>query len=67
MTKFEKRYGWTAKPNYRNVYDNVKRMLAQFDRLVSCEEVLKAVYDYFGADNMIHDAAIEGWLDFYTN
>lgn len=67
MTKFEELRGAAFKVTYWNVYDNVKRMLVTFDRLVDCDEMLEAVYYFFGVDNMIQDAAIQGWIDFYNN
>jgi len=67
MTPFQEKYGFNFRVTYRNVHENVVRMLQKFDRLVDCEEVLTAVYSYFGASNLTHDAAIQGWIDYYSN
>ena len=66
MTPFEKVYGWVMKPTYDQVYNESLRVLGLFERLVDCEEILLAVFTFFGHSDLIHDAAIEAWIVFYS-
>ena len=67
MTKFEEMYGVNFIPNARQVKEEVLRVLKSFDRLIDCDEILNAVYGFFGESNLVQDAAIEGWIKFYSN